>query len=153
MRIPVALPVVHVRADEEGRISIDLDGEPYGADRALCRGHLPQVLDELINERGTAVRVEVAEADGTTYADIVTPAEGDAQVEPDLRPMGPPGLSGDGFRPGEQVAMAYVLTYETADETGTATLRLPPALLAGKQPTLMLVGLTSSMVVSVEAPA
>jgi hypothetical protein len=55
-----------------------------------------------------------------------------------------------GFRPGEEVAIAYVVARRTADEDGTAALRLPPALLATRRDGLVLLGLSSRVIAAVE---
>lgn len=57
-----------------------------------------------------------------------------------------PGVTGTGFRPGEQVAVAYVLMQDVADPTGAASMRLPAAVLANRTPSLVLLGLDSKTV-------
>ena len=57
-----------------------------------------------------------------------------------------------GFRPGEQIAIAYVILHQRADETGAAHLQLPPALIHRGLP-LIVVGLESNAVTILEAPA
>ncbi|MCL2611716.1 MAG: hypothetical protein FWD95_00615 [Nocardioidaceae bacterium] len=158
MKVPVVLSAVQVHIDAEGTLSVKLDGEPYAADRHLGRADLGALLDEITAARDTAVRVEVCEADGTTYADIATPPERPAPAglpptkEPSTVPR-PHALAGAGFDPGEEVALAYVVTRQPADSDGHAAINLPPALLAATQGGLVMLGLTSQKVAPVEAPA
>lgn len=158
MKIPVVLSTVQGHIDAEGVLSINLDGQPYAADRHLSRTDLGALLDEITTGLDTAVRVEVYEADGTTYADIATPPERPAPADPPSArapsPMARPhALAGAGFDPGEEVALAYVVTRQPADSDGHAAINLPPALLAATRGGLVMLGLTSQKVAPVEAPA
>jgi len=151
MKIPVVLPTVHVQVTENGALRIDVDGEPHEVDRTLERGDLRTVLDQITTALDSAVRVEVQEADGTTYADIATPPE--QQPHPTSEPathLAASGISGAGFRPGEEIAVAYVIARQTADKDGTTALHLPPALLATKREGLLLLGLTSRVIAAVD---
>ncbi len=154
MKIPIVLPVVHVSIDAAGALAIDLDGTAYGADRVLCRTDLRSVLAEITSSRQSAVRVEVLESDGTTYADIATPPTenpGASAGTPSTPSM--PGISGSGFRPGERVAIALVLLHQTADAAGNAVVNLPPSVLAGRRTGMVLLGVESNSIAQVEAPA
>jgi len=155
MNIPVVLPVVAITVDEDGILSARLDGQPYAAQRQLHRGDLRELLDEITSELATPVRVEVAEADGRTYADIAAPP-GDDTTHEDSADASPirtsPGVTRSGFRPGEQVAVAYLLLHEIADETGAALVRLPPAVLARHHGALILLGLDSNTVTPLTTP-
>ena len=75
MRVPVVMPLVEVDVDEDGFLTVTLDREPYSADGSLSRHDLKRVLDDIAADLGTAVRVEVHEADTSTFTDIITPAE------------------------------------------------------------------------------
>jgi hypothetical protein len=154
MKVPIVLPTVRFEVDTEGRLEVSVDSQPHAEDRRLSRDDLRSVLDEITTSLGTAVRVEVYEADGTTYSDIETPAEGTAPdaVEPEPETAAP-ALAGAGFRPGEQVALAYVVARQEADANGNAAINLPPALLTATRQGLVLLGLTSLTVAPVEAQA
>ena len=156
MTIPIVLPVVHVGVDDAGALTIEVDGEPYDAGRTLSRADLRPVVDEITSERQSAVRVEVLESDGTTYADIATPLvapaeERAAAVRVPTHSM--PGISGHGFRPGEQIVVAVVLLQQTADDRGSAVVNLPPAVMSVRRASVVLVGLDSKMTALVEASA
>lgn len=150
MRIPVVLATAHIKVRDDGRLLVDVDGEPFAPDRDLDRNDLSAVLNQITTGLGTAVRVEVREYDGTVYADIATPPEA---VDPPAAP-GPPeptstsGLVGTGFQPGEEVAIAYVIARQIADAHGRADLQLPPALAATHRHRLVLVGMTSQVAVA-----
>lgn len=158
MKIPIVLGTVLVHINANGALSVELNGEPYAANRHLGRGDLGTLLDEITTDLDTAVRVEVQEADGTAYADIATPPErpapGDpSQVEGPSPTRRPHALAGAGFEPGEEVALAFVVTRQPADSDGHAAINLPPALLAATRGGLVMLGLTSQKVAPVEALA
>lgn len=150
MNVPVVLPKLKITVAEDGTISATLDDQPYApthtTGRKITRNELRNVIDEITSERQTAIRVEVTESDGTTYADIATPPASDnapAKKPPPDQPTALPGVSGTGFRPGEQVALAYLLMTGTAADDGTASIHLPAAVLASREATLVLLGLDS----------
>jgi hypothetical protein len=162
MTIPVVLPVVRVTVDESGSLTLALDGQPYASQGRLARSDLRRLLTALTRESQGPVRVEVTEADGTTYTDIAAPADeavnaephGQHQINAETRPHitpSMPGLDGAGFKPGEQVAVAFVLRRQTADENGITSLRLPPAMLATHKASLILVGLDSKVMTPLDA--
>jgi len=154
MKIPIVLSAVHVDISAEGNLVVAVDGEPYAVDRSLGRADLPSVLDEITTDLGTAVRVEVRESDGTTYADIATPPDSPAPASEEPQPpTTAPALAGAGFRPGEEVALAYVVGRQVADSDGNAAINLPPALLAATRGGLVLLSLSSQSVAPVEASA
>ncbi|QCX27733.1 hypothetical protein [Nocardioides jishulii] len=155
MKIPVVLSAVHVDISPDGHLTVDIDGTPHFSDQALGRGDLQSVLDAITTELGTAVRVEIREADGTTYADIATPPPA-TETAPKMEvptPVSQPGLHGHGFHPGEEVVVAYVVCTQTADGAGQTSLHLPPALLGRRGSKLLLVGMTSAAVAKIDQPA
>lgn len=159
MKVPVVLPVVRVDVGETGELTVDIDGSPYASPQRLRRDDLRSVLDKITAERDSPARVEIYEADGTTYADITTPRRptdepGSQSVdEPAAIEMSPPGIRGGGFRPGEQVAVAYVLLHQTADERGRAAVHLPPSALRHRDAAMLLFGLDSKAATVIEATA
>lgn len=148
LRVPVVMPLVEVSVNQEGCLDVLLEREPYAADGALRRADLEKVLADVAADLGTPVRVEVHEADGVTFTDIVTPSV------PAARPVGQfksattsaGEVTGDGFAPNEEVAVAVVVAHQVANNDGTARLRLPPALLADHG-LVVLMGQTSGTVV------
>jgi hypothetical protein len=154
MKIPVVISVVHIAIDADGVMTVDVDGVTRDSEQSRTRGDLRAVIDEITSELGAPVRVEVREADGSTYADIATPAESSAPVavEPSPTPS-TAALAGAGFQPGEEVALAYVVVRQNADADGNASLNLPPALLAATRGGLVLLGMSSRTVTPFEASA
>ena len=154
MRIPVVLSVVHVAIDTDGVLAVDVDGVPRNSEQTRTRDDLRAVIDELTSDLGAPVRVEVREADGSTFTDVATPpTPAPAAVEQPPTPPPPPALAGAGFQPGEEVALAYVVVRQNADAEGNASLNLPPALLAATRGGLVLLGMSSRTVTPFEAPA
>ena len=155
MKVPVVLSAVHIQVDSDGQLHIDVDGQPYADGRGLSRKDLRSVVDEITTGIGAAVRVEIREADGSTFADIETPPP--AETAP--RPQEPESvmtrhaLSGAGFRPGEEVALAFVVARQPADQDGNAAINLPPALASATRSGLVLLGLSSLTVAPIEASA
>src|SRR4051794_20404042 len=76
LRVPVVMPLVEVSVDQVGELTVMLDHEAFSADRALRRDDLKRVLDEIAADLGAPLRVEVHEADGSTFTDIITPPRG-----------------------------------------------------------------------------
>lgn len=148
VRVPVVMPLVEVEVDEKGSVTVKLDHEPYSAEGSLTREDLQRVLDEVAADLGTAVRVEVHEADGNTFTDIVTPDR------PRLRMVQPVReaetaigeVAGGGFLPNEEVAVAVVVAHQVASTDGTARLRLPPALLEAHPGLVLFIGKRSGTV-------
>ncbi|MFC5731672.1 MULTISPECIES: hypothetical protein [Nocardioides] len=154
MKVPVVLTTVRFNIDTEGRLEVRINGQPHAEDRTLSRHDLRSVLREITTRLGTAVRVEVHEADGTTYSDIETPAENAAPIVMEPEPeTATPALAGAGFQPGEQVALAYVLARQEADANGNAAINLPTAMLTATHHGLVLFGLTSLTIAPVEVQA
>jgi hypothetical protein len=156
-RVPVVMPVVDVRVDVEGTLSVRLDREPYATDSQLHRDDLQGLLRELAAHLNTPIRVEMREADGSAFTDIVTPDSHDVGLPDPPRPATAPvdetasemvGETACGrFLPLEDVAVAVVVAHQTASEDGKANLRLPPALLEAHAGRLVLVGQQSGAIV------
>ncbi|GAB7003934.1 hypothetical protein JCM18899A_14060 [Nocardioides sp. AN3] len=174
MRIPVVLPTVDVIIDAAGALTATVDGQKYTTGKRQDRGDLADLIDQITTGMQTAVRVVVHEADGSTYQDISvptatppvdqsssarSPSVGSPSAEPATRSvpvegslaLGVGAISGAGFQPGEDVALAYVLAHKIADTDGRTVLRLPPALLAFEHGTVLMVGTSSHRVTLVAA--
>jgi hypothetical protein len=147
LRVPVVMPLVEVVVNEEGLLTVTLDREPYSADGALRREDLRRTLTDITADLRTPIRVEVREADGTTFTDIITPKQRDTERAPAARRVlaSAFGISGDGFTAGEEVKVCVVVARQVAADDGSTQLRLPPALLAC-HPDVVLVGRISGAV-------
>ena len=151
IRVPVVMPLVEVDVDQAGSLSVTLDHEPYSADGTLTRDDLKRVLDDIATDLGTAVRVEVHESDESTFTDIVTPEPPKLRTVQASRALTTLGqiageVAGDGFLPNEEVSVAVVVAHQLANSDGTATLRLPPALLEAHPGLVVLMGKRSGTV-------
>ncbi len=155
-RVPVVMPLVDVQVDLDGTVALRIDREPYASDTPLHREDLQRLLGKLATDLDAPIRVEVREADGSTFTDIVTaespevrlsdpPRSATAAPDPTAGQMPGPTASGR-FLPLEEVAVAVVVAHQTASEDGVANLRLPPALLEAHAGRLMLVGQQSGAV-------
>ena len=155
VRVPVVMPLVEIDVDKKGYLTVTLDREPYSADGSLTRDDLKRVLDDIAADLDTAVRVEVREADKSSFTDIVTPDRPQLQVvEPAREATTSLGqVAGDGFLPNEEVAVAVVVAHQVANTDGAARLRLPPALLEAHPGLVMLMGKKSSTVMVSRGPA
>lgn len=152
MKIPVVLPLVTITINADGLATVAVDHQPYACDRQLTRTDVAGLLDEITSDLATPVRIEITESDGTTYTDIATPPQTPArEVALNVVPAPQDGRSRGRFRPGEQVAVAYIILRQPADATGNAHLRLPPALIQRGLP-LILVGLESQAITILKAP-
>lgn len=155
LRVPVVMPLVEVKVSGDGRLDVLLEHEPYSADGALHRADLQRILGEIASDLDTPLRVEVHEADGTSFTDILTPSPAGSRRP---GPQGPATtkvgeVAGSGFLPNEDVAVAVVVAHQVASDDGTARLRLPPALLAAHPGLVVLMGRTSGTVMLSEGVA
>jgi hypothetical protein len=127
--VPVVLPHVVMTVGADGTMTVTVDGVPYEPEPFAPpwrRDAFAHVLDQLTEQRRSPVRVEVRETDGTVFTDIITPGKHRRpQPEPEKaqpEPEAPPELvvlHGEGFVPGEDVAIAVVIAYGDAAPDGT----------------------------------
>lgn len=150
-KVPVVLPQVRVEIDADGLMAVTLDGKPYQGPREwMCLGReaVPEVFEEISTRLALPIRVEVIDG-GSTFTDIVTPSSRPPHRGAPLRNITTAAaceVAGFGFEPNESVAIAVVVTHQTADADGHARLRLPPSLLANRSGLVVLLGQTSGAV-------
>lgn len=133
--VPVVLPRVVMEVAGDGTMTVTVDGEAYSPERFAPPWHrdsFAAVLDQLTEQRRSPMRVEVREADGTVFTDIITPSRRRPAPEPAARPAAPalPVLNGEGFVPGEDVAVAVVIAHGEAAPDGTMRGRIEAGQLA-----------------------
>ena len=138
---PVALPHVVITVTENGALNVTVDGTrfpPPAAGSEWTRGTFGPLLDAVTHDRTVAVRIEVREVDGTVFTDLIR-ARKPTPPPPDDEPAGPgtqrsrrakhttqhepPVLievTGDGFVPGEDIAVAVIVAHTDATGTGAA---------------------------------
>lgn len=111
-------------------MTVTVDGAPHEPEPFAPpwrRQDFAAVLDQLTEQHRSPVRVEVREADGSTFTDIITPTRRRTEPEPDPAPEPPAGratpelvaLHGEEFLPGEDVAIAIVIAHGDAAPDGT----------------------------------
>ena len=134
--VPIVLPHVVMQVAGDGTMTVTVDGAPHLPEPFAPpwrRDSFAAVLDRLTDQRRSPVRVEVREADGTVFTDIITPSRRRAVPEPPGRPAAPaplPVLYGDGSVPGEDVAIAVVIAHGDAAPDGTMRGLIEAAQLA-----------------------
>lgn len=127
--VPVVLPHVAMTVAPDGTMTVTIEGAPHEPESFAPpwrREDFARILDHLTELRRTPVRVEVREADGTVFTDIITlgkrrrpaadpePGLPERRVLPELVT-----LRGEGFVPGEDVAVAVVIAHGDAAPDGT----------------------------------
>ncbi|MDN5715711.1 MAG: hypothetical protein L0G89_00605 [Janibacter sp.] len=126
--VPVVLPHVVMEVTSDGRMTVTVDGAPYEPEPfapAWRREDFARVLDQLTEQRRSPVRVEVREADGSVFTDIITPSTRRPRPAPTMEPPARQAmpelvtLHGEGFVPGEDVAVAVVIAHGDAAPDGT----------------------------------
>lgn len=127
--VPVVLPHVVMDIAPDGRMTVTVDGTPYEPGPvapAWRREDFARVLDQLTSQHRLPLRVEVREADGTVFTDIITPSTR-RRPQPEPVPEAPTRraipelvtLHGEGFVPGEDVGIAIVIAHGDAARDGT----------------------------------
>lgn len=131
---PVSIPLVVLDVHEDGTVAVTVDGKPLAPEPFAPpwrRSSFGQIIDRATNDRTTPVRVEVRESDGTSFTDIIAPRRRRApQPKPETeKPASGPvflTVEGDGFVPGEDVAVAVVTGNTDASGTGAARVLIDP---------------------------
>ena len=134
---PAVLPHLVVTVHEPGTLTAAFDGTevpPPAAVGEWTRATLGVLLDTVTQDRTIAVRIEVREVDGTVFTDLINARR---RATPTLRPDMPQSrrqrrarhsktspvlveVTGDGFVPGEDIAVAVIVAHTDATGTGAA---------------------------------
>ncbi|WP_454119427.1 hypothetical protein [Microbacterium lacticum] len=127
--VPAVLPQIVLEAVDADTLIATVNGDTLTV-APIRRTNVAQVLTELVGKLGSPTRVEVRELDGGVHADILTPPPPPSPFAPPAGLRGavaPPSLlefTGDGFVPGEDVALALILRHTSAGPIGTARILL-----------------------------
>lgn len=132
---PVELPHVLVTVADDGTLTATVDGthfEESGAS-AWTRATFGPLMDAITKDRTIAVRVEVRESDGSVFTDILRTRKPRRAVAPSENSVPEsrrsrharrvPRLAevtAHGFVPGEDVAVATIVSHTDATGTGEA---------------------------------
>ena len=132
---PVELPHVLVTVASDGTLTATVDGTPFPApgETAWTRTTFGPLMDAITKDRTVAVRVEVRECDGSVFTDIIRPRAPRRAVAVPEKPVPETRRSrharrvprfmevtADGFVPGEDVAVATIVSHTDATGTGEA---------------------------------
>ena len=132
---PVELPHVFDTDAEDGTLTATVDGTPFPSPdaSAWARATFGPLMDAITQDRTIAVRVEVRESDGSVFTDILRTRKPRRAAAPSETPMPEtrrsrharrvPRLAevtADGFVPGEDVAVATIVSHTDATGTGEA---------------------------------
>ncbi len=148
---PVVLPHVLITVTETGRLDVTVDGTdfpPPSEGEAWTRGSFGTLLDAITQDRTITVRIEVHESDGTVFTDIIharrhtrpEPPEADRKdrrskhaktkgAQDDSHGPVLVEVSAHGFVPGEDVAVAVIVSHTDASHTGDVRALLDKHLL------------------------
>lgn len=134
---PIILPRAVITVTDTGVLNVNIDGTPYPPPTdgpAWTRRAFGVLLDAITEDRTTAVRIEIRETDGSVFTDIIRTGRRTTPKPPEADPekqrgkhdtkTRTPGLvevTGDGFVPGEDVAVAVIVSHTDATGTGTGT--------------------------------
>ncbi|WP_345187234.1 hypothetical protein [Microbacterium panaciterrae] len=120
-------------------MTVTVDGEPLGpppGEQVWRRAGFARVIDQITGQRMTPVRVEVTEADGNTFTEIVAPSRRTPARVPEVHPAPVPAVktvpvlvevNGDRFISGEDVAVAIIVAHTDAAPGGQARALLDAA--------------------------
>ncbi|GAA1491021.1 hypothetical protein [Brachybacterium sacelli] len=143
---PVVLTHIIINVAETGALDVTVDGAQYpppqeGID--WTRSTFGALLDAITVERTIAVRVEIHETDGSVFTDIIRARRRTTPPPPKTDPTGQRGrrskkareprlveVTADGFVPGEDVAVAAIVSHTDATGTGAARTLLDKGQLA-----------------------
>ena len=132
---PVELPHVLVTVADDGSLAATVDGTPFPSPDAgaWTRATFGPLMDAITKDRTVAVRVEVRETDGSVFTDILRTRKTRRAVAPPETPVPEtrrsrqarrvPRLAevtAEGFVPGEDVAVATIVSHTDATGTGEA---------------------------------
>ena len=110
--VPVVMPLVNVRINEDGTAYVTVDQVPYDSAAAVDRDGVQRVVNEIAADRGP-VRVRLTEVDESVFTDVVLPASAPDAAQAPAQPRS--GLAGEGFLPDEPVDVAVIVAPRTAD--------------------------------------
>lgn len=128
--VPPVLPQIVLEAVSADRLIATVNGDKLTA-TPIARAEVHKTVAELVARLGTPTRVEVRDLDGTVHADILTPppptVDAPVSSKPETARRAAPELvefAGDGYVPGEDVAIAVILRHTSADHSGHARILL-----------------------------
>ena len=146
--IPVVLPHGVITAAETGSLDVTVDGTAFpppaeGPD--WTRSTFGPLLDAITEDRTIAVRIEVRETDGSVFTDLIRARKPTPLRPAETEPETPSGrqatgrrkkrpelveVTAEGYVPGEDVAVAGIVSPTDAPGSGYARALLDTAQLS-----------------------
>lgn len=128
--MPVRLPEILVQLHDDDTATIS--GDTGVSEQKTSQSALGAVLADAADRAGTAIRVELHEADGTRYVDILTPPgpAGDRSRDIATTETSPArrrqsiDIARGGFLPGETILFAPAARAAMADHAGHVAVHL-----------------------------
>ncbi|EYT56740.1 hypothetical protein H490_0100195 [Leucobacter sp. UCD-THU] len=152
---PTAVVMVRIVVAEDGTLSVTVDGAPYLPPEfspPWRRSAYPHIVDAISQHTGQTLRVDVIEIDGRVITDYRTPPKprpvipepAAAPVAAAPQPAAPAAapveavpqfaqLAGTGFVPGEDVAVAVIISHTETAPDGIARALIDSRYLAACQ--------------------
>ncbi|WP_125100231.1 hypothetical protein [Leucobacter chromiireducens] len=148
---PTAVVMVRIVVAEDGTLSVTVDGAPYLPPEfspPWRRSAYPHIVDAISQHTGQTLRVDVIEIDGRVITDYRTPPKprpvipepAAAPVAAAPQPAAPAApvpavprfaqLAGSGFVPGEDVAVAVIISHTETAPNGVARALIDSRYLA-----------------------
>ncbi len=150
---PTAVVMVRIVVAEDGTLSVTVDGAPYLPPEfspPWRRSAYPHIVDAISQHTGQTLRVDVIEIDGRVITDYRTPPKPRpvsldpvaAPVVAAAQPSAPQPaapveavprfaqLAGSGFVPGEDVAVAVIISHTETAPNGIARALIDSRYLA-----------------------
>ena len=150
---PTAVVMVRIVVAEDGTLSVTVDGAPYLPPEfspPWRRSAYPHIVDAISQHTGHTLRVDVIEIDGRVITDYRTPPKPRpvsldpvaAPVVAAAQPSAPQPaapveavprfaqLAGSGFVPGEDVAVAVIISHTETAPNGIARALIDSRYLA-----------------------
>lgn len=155
--VPPVIPLLVAHIADDGAMRVTVDGQPHEPQAFAppwMRHHLVAIVNDIIGDQHSPVRVIIHEADGTEYDDIVAePIEAEVPLvaaEPVLEPRhrsesGVTVSSDEGFLDGEEVAVAVIVRHVRALPDGSVRADVDPGAVGSLHaPEILLFGRSSS---------
>src|SRR5699024_1294718 len=132
---PVVLTHAIISVTEAGALDVTINGAPYPPQEGgtWTRSTFGALLGAITADRTIAVRVAVQESDGSVFTDTIWARRRTTRPLPKTDPEGQRGkrskkareprlveVTADGFVPGEDVAVAAIVSHTDATGTGAA---------------------------------
>ena len=145
---PTAVVMVRIVVAEDGTLSVTVDGAPYLPPEfspPWRRSAYPHIVDAISQHTGQTLRVDVIEIDGRVITDYRTPPKPrPVSPEPAALPVAAAPqpaapveavprfaqLTGSGFVPGEDVAVAVIISHTETAHDGIARALIDSRYLA-----------------------